>query len=150
MAKTISHDSRQLVRAPAFRTHVRFASWSTLLALTLLCSRATAEPSDPWWGRDKALHFGVSIGLSAGGYAAGSLFLDERWQRAAFGAGFSLTLGAGKEAYDATGRGDPSAKDFTWDVLGTVVGTGLALLVDVLVQPQKREPSTRAAQLGHH
>lgn len=93
---------------------------------------ARADEADPWWGRDKALHFGLSAGLAAGGYGAASLFLDERWHRAAVGAGFALSLGAGKELYDASSGGDASAKDLTWDVAGTAVGIGLALLVDYL------------------
>lgn len=109
--------------------------------ILLLATPAAAEQSDPWWGRDKALHFGVSAGLAAGGYAASSLVLDERWQRASAGAGFSLTLGAGKEAYDAAGYGHPSAKDFAWDVAGAAVGTAIALLVDVLLAPKQREPA---------
>jgi len=59
--------------------------------------------------------------------------LDERWQRATVGAGFALTLGVSKELYDATGRGDASAKDLTWDVAGAAVGVALALLVDFVV-----------------
>ena len=93
---------------------------------------AGADPADRWWGEDKALHFGLSAGLAAGGYGAASLFLDERWQRAAVGAGFALSLGAAKEVHDASSGGDASAKDLTWDVAGTAVGIGLALLVDHL------------------
>lgn len=116
------------VRAPKLPLLVIF--------LTLAWPARAAEP-DPWWGRDKALHFGVSAGLSAGGYAASSLVLEERWQRATAGATFSLTLGAGKELYDSTGNGHASAKDFAWDVAGTAVGTAIALLVDVLVSPKR-------------
>jgi putative lipoprotein len=95
-------------------------------------ARPAAADYDPWWGRDKALHFGVSAGLAAGGYAASAPFLEQRWQRAAAGGGFALVLGAGKEAYDATGHGDASFKDFTWDVAGAAVGVVVALLVDVI------------------
>lgn len=107
-----------------------------LVAALLIASPAAADDPDPWWGRDKALHFGVSAGLSAGGYAASSLVLEPRWQRAATGAGFALTLGAAKELYDATGPGSASARDFTWDVAGAALGTALALLVDVIVSPR--------------
>ncbi|MBI3202649.1 MAG: hypothetical protein HYZ29_14010 [Myxococcales bacterium] len=107
-----------------------------IVASLVVALPAAADEPDPWWGRDKALHFGVSSGLAAGGYAASSLVLEPRWQRAASGAGFALTLGASKELYDATGPGHPSAKDFTWDLAGAAVGTALALLVDVLVSPR--------------
>jgi putative lipoprotein len=91
-----------------------------------------ADP-DPWFGPDKALHFGISAGLSGGGYALSALVLERPWQRAVAGAGFSLTLGAGKELYDLSGHGDASWKDFTWDVAGTAVGVGIALLVDAAI-----------------
>ncbi|GMV16728.1 MAG: hypothetical protein HS104_28395 [Polyangiaceae bacterium] len=107
--------------------------------ILLFAAPAAAEETDPWWGRDKALHFGVSAGLAAGAYATSSFVLDERWQRASAGAGFSITLGAGKELYDAAGYGHPSAKDFAWDVAGAAVGTAIALLVDVLIAPKQRE-----------
>lgn len=114
------------------------------VAFSVSSSARAAEP-DPWWGPDKALHFSVSAGFAAGGYATSSIFLDRRWQRATAGATFALTLGAGKELYDATGRGTASGKDFVWDVAGTAVGTALALLVDVLVSPRTSEPASPSA-----
>lgn len=104
------------------------------MLLAVLGVAPGAHATDDWLGPDKALHFSVSVGLSAGGYAVSSLAFDRRWQRSVAGAGFSLTLGAGKELYDLSGHGDPSWKDFTWDVAGTAVGVGLALLVDLAVR----------------
>src|SRR6478609_6109561 len=115
-------------------------------ALLLVTLPAAASDPDPWFGPDKALHFGVSAGLAAGGYAALSPWLDSRAERAVGGAAFSLTLGAGKELWDLTGHGDPSWRDFTWDVLGTAVGVALALGVDALVSRDKDAPAERAAQ----
>ncbi len=119
---------------------------SFLLALLVLtrAGAARAEDPDPWWGRDKALHFGVSVALAAGSYGASSLVLDQRWQRAATAGGFTITVGAAKEGWDAMGHGDPSWKDFTWDVAGAAVGTGLALLVD-LALGSRRSTSGQAA-----
>jgi len=97
---------------------------------------ARAAESDAWLGKDKALHFTVSIGLGSGGYAASALWAPERWQRAAAGAGFSLTLGAGKELFDLAGNGDPSWRDFTWDIAGTAVGVGVAYLLDLAFFPR--------------
>lgn len=77
------------------------------------------------------MHFGFSVALSVGGYAGASLFLDEPWQRAVAGSLFSLTLGAGKEGFDALTGGHPSVKDFTWDAAGALVGAGLAFSVDL-------------------
>jgi putative lipoprotein len=119
------------------------ASLALSALLTAAPARATEE--DPWWGRDKALHFGVSAGLGASGYAVSSLALDSRLERAAAGAAFSLTLGAGKELYDLSGGGDASWKDLTWDVAGTSVGVGLALLVDLIIAPKSTSASRTTA-----
>lgn len=102
-------------------------------AVAGFANTARAADPDPWFGPDKALHFGISAGLAGGGYALSSLVLERPWQRAVAGAGFSLTLGAGKELYDLSGHGDASWKDFTWDVAGTAVGVGIALLVDAAI-----------------
>src|SRR5215831_6398416 len=108
----------------------------------LLSSPKKAFAADEWFGSDKALHFGFSVALSGGGYAASTLVFDRRWQRATTGAVFSLSLGAAKELYDLSGHGDASWKDFTWDVVGTAVGTGIALLVDFAISGSGRvEPS---------
>jgi len=108
-----------------------------------------ALADDEWFGADKALHFGISAGLAGGGYAASALVWDHPWQRAATGAAFSLTLGATKELYDLAGHGDASWKDFTWDVIGTAVGTGIALLVDAsLPKSSKVESSGRTMALA--
>jgi len=106
------------------------------LACLALGHPARAADPDPWWGEDKALHFTVSIGLGAGGYAGSAVWLTERWQRAVAGAGFSLALGGGKELYDLAGHGDASWRDFTWDIAGTAVGVGLAYLVDLVFFPR--------------
>jgi putative lipoprotein len=118
-----------------------------LLAGTLVATgAAAADDTDRWLGPDKALHFGVSVGLAAGGYGASALVLERPWERALVGGSFSLTLGAGKELYDLSGHGDPSWKDFTWDVVGTAVGLGIALLVDAALSKDssKQEPSRTA------
>ncbi len=114
-----------------------------LLATSI--ARTAAAQEDPWFGRDKALHFGVSFALGAGGYALAVPLVDERWQRGAIGAGVSLTAGAGKELYDSTGAGNASWKDFTWDIAGTIVGVGIAWLIDELLTDRRPECSTSAA-----
>jgi len=116
----------------------------------LLPARAArADDPDPWFGTDKALHFGFSAALAGTGYGVSSLFLDAPGTRALAGAGFSLTLGASKELYDLAGHGDPSWKDFTWDVAGTAVGVGVALLVDALLSKDARaEPQAAGTQMA--
>jgi putative lipoprotein len=117
--------------------------------LSLLGSVKEARAEDDWFGADKFLHFGVSAALAGGGYAASALVFDRKWERATTGAVFSLTLGATKEFYDLAGHGDASWKDFTWDVVGTAVGTGIALLVDVAVSGKNSvEPSNRPVGLA--
>lgn len=122
-----------------------FASLAAL-ALAAAPRAAAASESDPWFGPDKALHFSVSAGLAAGGYAAASEWLDGRGERALVGGAFSLTLGAGKELWDLAGHGDPSWRDFTWDVIGTAAGLAVAVSIDVLVNRDNRPPTSRAAQ----
>jgi putative lipoprotein len=115
-------------------------------ALSLVSRPAAASDPDPWLGPDKALHFGLSLGLAAGGYAASTPWLEKRSERALFGGAFSLTLGAGKELWDLTGHGDPSWRDFTWDMLGTAAGVALAVGIDALVSHGKAAPAEHTAQ----
>ena len=118
------------------------------LCATLAARTAAASDEDPWFGRDKALHFGVSAVLAAGGYATSSIWLDKRSERALAGGAFSLTLGAGKELWDLSGHGDPSWRDFTWDVIGTGVGLALAVAGDALLSSKSTSPSMRASSQG--
>lgn len=103
------------------------------LVATIAPPARAADP-DPWFGPDKALHFAVSAGIAGAGYGVTTAFEGERWKAFAVGGGAALTLGALKEAYDATGHGDPSWKDFAWDAAGTVVGLAVAWGVDALVR----------------
>jgi putative lipoprotein len=117
----------------------RLASLGLALAAATTLSAAPlarAQDADPWISRDKALHFDVSAGLAAAGYGAGAGWLfDARWKALAFGGGIAIAAGAGKELLDWSGviRGDPSWKDFTWDVVGTVAGLAIAWGVDLLL-----------------
>jgi len=95
-----------------------------------------ATPSradDDWFGSDKALHFGVSVVIAGGGYAASALVFEDRLARVACGAGLGVAAGAGKEFLDLAGYGTPSWKDFTWDLIGNAVGVLAALSIDLLL-----------------
>lgn len=127
--------------------HVLLAS--PTLVLVFMCRSAHADP-DPWFGPDKALHFSVSAALAAGGYAASSPWLESRTERAVAGSAFSLTLGAGKELWDLAGHGDPSWRDFTWDVVGTAVGVALAVGIDALASPKRDGTQSTAHGLVFH
>ena len=116
---------------------------SALLGL-LICasaSRAAAQEADRWLAPDKALHFSVSAVLGAGSYAGATLVLEAPWQRALLAGGITLSLGVGKELYDATGHGDPSLRDLAWDVIGCVVGVGLAYVIDLAFRSDGPEHS---------
>jgi putative lipoprotein len=104
-------------------------------ALTLLSSApARAADPDPWFGRDKALHFGASVVIAAGGYGAGAIAFDARSHALLLGGGLALVAGIGKETLDLAGFGDPSWRDLTWDVIGTVAGLAVAWSVDLVVR----------------
>jgi putative lipoprotein len=116
----------------------------TTLALCLTASPAIA--ADDWWGEDKLLHFGVSMLLASGGYAASSFVLEEPWQRALAGGAFALSLGVAKEGFDLAGHGDASWKDLTWDGAGTVVGVGFCFSLDAAFltpAPRRQAPAGR-------
>lgn len=101
-----------------------------------MCARAQpAAPGpgrgdpDPWWGPDKALHFGASAAIAAGGYAGGALAGGDSLAAAALGSGLAIGAGIAKEMLDLAGLGRASWKDFTWDVIGTATGIGVALSI---------------------
>jgi len=96
----------------------------------LTTSRAHAQESDPWFGRDKALHFTVSASLAMVAYAGASLKTDDRPTRIAAAITFALGAGLLKEAWDLTGHGDASWRDLTWDVVGTTTGVLFAYAID--------------------
>jgi len=100
------------------------------ILFTPALGRAEPKGQDPWFGPDKALHFTASAIIAGGGYGLGALAWQSPAERAALGAGLGLAAGAGKEVFDLAGFGDPSWKDFTWDVLGVAVGIGLSIAID--------------------
>ncbi len=112
-------------------------------ALLLAPAPALAAPPDPdpWFGPDKALHFTVSSLVAGGGYGMTSIFSDRVATRIVFGAGLGLVVGAGKEFWDLSGHGDPSWKDFAWDVIGTAFGVGIAVTIDLATRGPARAPA---------
>ncbi|SFM85905.1 putative lipoprotein [Izhakiella capsodis] len=78
---------------------------------------------DAWTGKDKAQHFVASALLAA----AGSEYAKHQHINGSSSAGigllFSLSIGAGKEAYDSRPSGSGwSWKDFSWDLAGAATG----------------------------
>lgn len=106
-------------------------------ALALLAPRAASAQSapdpDPWWGPDKALHLGLSAAIAGTGYGIAAAFTESRPLRLLIGGSAGLLAGTAKELLDLAGLGDPSWKDFTWDVIGTACGVLVAFLLDAFV-----------------
>ncbi|MBC8133604.1 MAG: hypothetical protein H7X95_11535 [Deltaproteobacteria bacterium] len=91
---------------------------------------ARAAEADPWLGADKALHFSACAAIAGGSYGVAAAVTDNRRWRLVTGALSGLAAGATKEAIDASGAGDPSWRDFTWDVIGTATGVAMAAAID--------------------
>jgi putative lipoprotein len=90
------------------------------------------EADDPWLGRDKVIHYGVSAGIAGTGYVAGALIFDTRAHALATGAAAATLAGVGKELADLGGYGHASWKDLAWDGLGMVTGLAVAWGLDLL------------------
>jgi len=105
---------------------------ATLAALFVaMNSSAARADDDPFWGRDKALHFAVAGTISGTGYGVTTALSADRWKAFAIGGALAVGAGALKEGLDAAGLGDPSWKDFAWDVIGAACGLGVAWAIDV-------------------
>lgn len=107
-------------------------------------ARAPARTGDPWVGPDKAAHLAAGMLLSGASYALWIERRDGRGWGTLLGVGVGLGTGALKELGDLAGLGNPSAKDFAWTALGTVLGIGIAVLVDVAARgarTQARAPA---------
>lgn len=90
----------------------------------------TRPDPDPWWGPDKALHFGASALITGGAYGLGTFVSPRLEGRVVFAASIGITAGLMKEVADAAGLGTPSWKDFAWDLLGTGVAIGISVSID--------------------
>jgi putative lipoprotein len=122
------------------RTPSRGLALCAFLGVAVTSAGARAAEPDPWFGADKALHFAVSAGVAGAGYGVTTAFASDRWKALTVGAGAALAVGALKEGYDAAGSGDPSWKDFGWDVIGAAVGLAIAWGIDAGVHGGKAPP----------
>lgn len=113
---------------------MRRAALALVLAVTLAARPVRAADDDPWLGQDKALHFAVSAGIAAGGYAAGAALFERRDAALLFGGGLAAAAGIAKETADLAGLGDPSWKDLAWDGIGLVTGLAVAWGLDLLIR----------------
>jgi putative lipoprotein len=119
-----------------------FGLW--IVAALLATVPAWAQEADPWFGRDKALHFSASASIAIVGYAGASLKTDHRPTRVAAATILALGAGIGKELWDLGGPGDASWRDLTWDVIGTATGVLIAAGVDWIIG-RIRDPAPVAA-----
>lgn len=117
-----------------------------MLGLALISPPVSAQDADPWWGADKAAHLGVSAGLSLVGYGLATPLTDDRSLRALGGFAGALSIGIGKELYDAVGPGRASMKDLMWDVVGAAVGTFVVWALDEAYADSAGPPTQDSAQ----
>ena len=117
---------------------------TTTTVLSLSGIARAQQPADPWWGHDKALHLSISTGMGAIGYGTLRLVGTNRTTSWVAGVGASVTVGAGKEIADMAGMGDPSWRDFTWDLIGSVVGATIAWSIDLAINGTTEGCETRA------
>ncbi len=111
-------------------------SWRLALvcaAASLWPEQACASDADPWFAEDKYLHGGISLGIAGAGYGGAAWLTPDRPVRALSGFGAAVVVGGAKELWDMQGHGDPSWRDFTWDVAGGVAGVGLSYLLDLAI-----------------
>jgi putative lipoprotein len=103
--------------------------------LTLVFLLFTGGPprhaNDPWFGRDKFLHFAASAVVQGAAY---SIFRrDARYTVAAQRASVvTVTVGVGKELYDLRHpeRHTASWRDLAWDGVGGTAATVIARQAD--------------------
>jgi len=93
---------------------------------TVACVMSAVETqrmSDPWFSKDKFLHFSASAALSGLSFHVYAARLQGDLER---GAVFSVSLtgliAVSKELYDRNRTGTFSWKDLVWDGLGIAVG----------------------------
>jgi putative lipoprotein len=121
-----------------------FGFW-TVVALLATTVPVWGQEADPWFGRDKALHFSASASIAIVGYAGASLTTEHRPTRVAAATIVALGAGIGKELWDLGGPGDASWRDLTWDVIGTATGVLVASGMDWLIR-HIRDPTPVAAR----
>lgn len=115
------------------------------IMLLLLCRPVLA---DDWGGSDKAVHFTVSLAMTAGVY--GGLWAvgeESTVIRASAASLVAFLPGLFKELYDAGQRGNRfSGADMFYNLLGIVSGCAVMLTIDLLTRPRNNETPHQAAK----
>lgn len=101
------------------------------LAFVLFTGGPPRGPADPWFGRDKWLHFAASAVIQGVGFAA---FRQDARYTVAVQRASLVTVGVGisKELYDwkHPTRHSASWRDLAWDGVGGAAATVAARQVD--------------------
>jgi putative lipoprotein len=136
-----------MLPAPRLRPSSRAGlSLLTALATTLTgarVARADSANADPWFGRDKLIHFSAAGSLAIVGYANASMLTENRAVRAGAGAALAVGAGVAKELWDLDGQGDASWRDLGWDLIGAATGVLVAAGVDWAVHRMFQPPVGR-------
>jgi len=100
------------------------------LVFVLWGNPALPSDRDPWFGRDKVLHFAASALIQ--GAAHSVLRASGRaYGAASRGAALTtLTVGIGKELWDRHQKRDFSLRDLAWDGIGGVAGAVAVRQID--------------------
>jgi putative lipoprotein len=106
-------------------------------------ARADSASADPWFGRDKLIHFAAAGSLAVVGYANTSMLTENRAVRAGAGAALAVGAGVAKELWDLDGHGDASWRDLGWDLIGAATGILVAAGVDWAVHRMFEPPPGR-------
>jgi putative lipoprotein len=101
------------------------------LVFTLVTGGGTPRSArDPWFGRDKLLHFTASALIQGAAHAAfrarSASYAQASWGAAAV----TATAGVGKELWDRHEERDFSLRDLAWDGIGGVSGAIVVRQID--------------------
>jgi len=77
---------------------------------------------DPWFGRDKLLHFTASAAIQCATHAVLRANGNDYGGASRGAALATLTVGISKELWDRQRGGDASLRDLAWDAAGGVSG----------------------------
>ena len=101
-------------------------------------SSSTSNAPRPWAGFDdlagfdKVEHVGANIAIVDVTWGVAAFFGAPLWARIVAGVGVGATISIGKELWDASGHGDPSFGDLSYDALGIGAGVGFALAAEAV------------------
>ena len=88
--------------------------------------------ADPWFGRDKLLHFTASAVVQCATHAVLRANGND-YRGASRGAALAtLTVGVGKEVWDHYHGGDASVRDLAWDGLYAPIERGIGRTAELL------------------